>query len=371
MNRWAFRVKPAAGVFLGLGAGCAVVVALDADSEARRRAAAWRRQVLTTALRRRLHGEATAASPAAPGSPAVAPGPRFYVVTGPDARMTSLGRESVSHSLLYDRAEQLQPHGTRRSDGGDEEHDGMLPRRPARLAVPYDLKLGTGQFCSLVEQQVLRAHDVENVENGGDRVGSGSGDHDGSEPGAEDGMGMGMPPESDEPGADGADGLEQQLQQHQSLSPGPWGNTAGEVRPEEVGAPPRATAAATVEAKEVQIPPPPSLSTWESLVLWATLVVLDGQQRDDGALWALERALSGVESEQNQDDKDDQHEEVPSPPAGPIAHKRCNFVLEMRQPATAGGGAAGERSEPGAPCGDLARFGWSLASLGLGSVVVR
>ena len=278
-------------------------------------------------------------------------GPRFYVVTGPDAYLTSLGRGSVSHALLSGRAGALQLHT--RSDEGDH-HDDAWSRRRARLAVPYDLTLGTGQFSSLVEQQMLRSQNQAVVELGGGRNGTGSGDGVVSEPRAKD--------SNEEP--DGADGLEQQQQQQQRH--GPWGNTAGEVEPEEGGSPLSPTPTPTPTPTPI-LPP---LSTWESLVLWATLIVLDCQQLDDAALWALERALSPcVESHHDHDHQDDQ--EGPSRPAGPSAHKSCNFVLEIRQPGAKEGCAAGERPEPGTLGGDLARLGWKLASLGVGSVVVR
>lgn len=345
-------LKPAAGVFLGLGAGY-VVVALDLDSDARRHAAALRREVLIAALHRRLHGESTATS--APGRPAAAAsGPRFYAVTGPDENLTSLGRESVSHALLCGRAEALMRLHSKQSDGGDDHHDGILSRRPARLAVPYDLTLGSGQFSSLVEQQMLRSQDVV-VEHGGGR----GSDCDGSERrGANDGL----RPELDEenrPESDGEAGLEPQHQPH-----GPWGSTAGEVNPQEGGSPQSPPSTATVAATATQVLPP--VSTWESLVLWATLVVLDGQQLDDAAIWALERVLSGVVLPHDNNDQ-----EGLSLPAGPTARKSCNFVLEIEQPATTKGGASGERSEPGGLCGDVVRLGWRLASLRVGSVVVR
>lgn len=345
-------LKPAAGVVLGLGA---VVVALDADSEARRRAAALRREVLETALRRRLHGGATPATPA-PGRRAAVSRPRFYVVTGPDDHLTSLGRESVSHALLCGRAEAaLHLHSQLGAKGNDDD-DGVLSRRSVRLTVPHDLTLGTGQFSLLVEQQLLRSQDAAFVEQGGSSRGI-CGGGDSSEPGL-----RAASDEPVEPGPDGVDGLEQPHQQQHIHHP--WENKAGEVKPEEAGSPlwPPSAVTATPTATVTQIPPP--VSTWESLLLWATLVILDGQQLDDAALWALERALSGMETD---DDINNQE----SLTAAAAAHKSCNFVLEIVHSAASEGVAVGERSEPGALCGDLARLGWRVASLGLGSVVAR
>ncbi len=347
-------LRPAAGALLGLGAGFTVVSLSDADSEARRWVTAARGEILLTALRRRLHGEQEAVAAASPqggqGVPAARPSShRFYVVTGPDEHLTSLGRDRVLHMPAAVHC--------RWGDG----HDGNSPRRRrrriARLAVPSDCTLGTGQFSLLLEQQILlRPPDAEGDSYDGGPESSIEGDSP-TEPGGTE-----------------------VLQDHQEQKRSTWDNGPGIVESKEEGDP---------------LPPPPAaptllpISTWESLVLRATRSVLDGKQLDHSAIWALEHALSGVRARSTpassssplgdpESDGGGNQEAAPpaAEPAPSTADGGCAFVLEIWQPAppqtrAGAGGGDGGGAELRELCGELTTWGWGLVSRGLGSVLVR
>ncbi|CAM9884631.1 unnamed protein product, partial [Pylaiella littoralis] len=380
-------LHPTAGALLGLGTGCIVFALGDADSKARReistRASAIRREVLLAALSKRLQGAGARAAGGGGGGGGgctQALGHQFYVVTGPDAHLTSLATDRVSRAVCSNNSSDssdrdsvvaLTGAGSHSSSTrrGVEEEEGdaivdnsaRLCPPPARLSVPYGCKLGTGMFSSLVEQQLLRPQETTTliVDHGGR--------------------------EREQP-------QRQQMQQPQ-LSYGSadwkpeqqdrWDHPKrGSDEDEPPPSPPSTETATRV------MPPASVVSNWESIVLWATLAVLDGEELDKATLWALECALSGgpccsdcAESLRKNDDNDDLEKsasssELASPtqpnPATPNAYKRVSLVMEICRPESLqeDGQETGDDLTSGAPCGDLARWGWRLASRGLGSVVL-
>ncbi|CAB1100637.1 unnamed protein product [Ectocarpus sp. CCAP 1310/34] len=159
-------------------------------------------------------------------------------------------------------------------------------------------------------------------------------------------------------------------------------------------------------------PTPVVVSTWDSVVLWATQAVLDGEQLDTVALSALEQALAGdpcttsgeicpspadASSTRSNDNNDDSPQDAQSPAsdvspsnmAASTANGRRSFLLDIGCPpsqelgegknatvvaewAAAVEGGRTDGSEPGALlCVDLARWGWKLACRGLGNVMIR
>ena len=337
-------LKPATGALLGLGAGFTVVSLSDADSEARRWVTATRSEILLTVLRRRLRAEAELGSQGGPAAQATSR--RLYVVSGPDAHLTTLGRDRVfSHMAAVDE------------------------RRVARLAVPRGCTLGTGEFSLLFEQQMLLRQPDAEGDNNGVRTSGGS---SGSESSANGGL-------RPEPG--GAEASQDGKDQQRST----WDNATEKAQSEEDPLPPPSAAQALRP-----------ISAWESLVLRATRAVLDGKQLDRSAIWALERALSGggesVRASRSTadsysssssstpgdatSDEDSNNLEVPPPTADPApSGGGCAFVLEIEQPASrqtrAGGDGDGDGPEVGGLCSELVAWGWSLVSRGLGSVLVR
>lgn len=410
-------LHPAAGVLLGLGTGCVVVALGDADSKTRRqiltRASAIRREVLVTALSKRLQGACatTRAAPAVAAAPArggggrgggatEAPCHRFHVVTGPDAHLTSLARDRVSQGLLgnnncsSDNDSVISLSGTYAgfhvsSNRSDEEEveDAMaaddnrtsLSSSPSLLAVPYDCKLGTGLLSSLVEQQLLRRPQSTLIAGAGDGRELEQRQHQHQHQHQQK---QHQPQQQ----SYGSTGWKPELQER-------WDQLERDSDDDESSPSP-----STATAIRVMPPPAPLVSTWESLVLWATLVVLDGEELDNAAVWALERVLSDVpccsdraESLRIDDDEDDDNNDsreglAPSPSdlasptllysSAPNVNERANFVLEIGRPAASQqeDGQKGDTRDSltsGALCGDLARWGWRLASRGLGSVVLR
>ncbi|CAN0450646.1 unnamed protein product, partial [Ectocarpus sp. 8 AP-2014] len=187
-----------------------------------------------------------------------------------------------------------------------------------------------------------------------------------------------------------------------------WDTTGGEVERDKEhdslpATPPTTAARAT--------PNPVVVSTWDSVVLWATQAVLDGEQLDTVALSALEQALASdpcttsgetclspadASSTRSNDNNDDNPQDSQSPAsnvspsntAASTTNGRRSFLLDIgwspsqelgeekktmvvaEQAAAAEGGRA-DGSEPGALlCVDLARWGWKLASRGLGTVMI-
>ncbi|CAN0289782.1 unnamed protein product, partial [Ectocarpus sp. 12 AP-2014] len=406
------RLQPAAGAagaFLCLGAGVAVIALGDADSETKRRvstrASKLRGEVLLTALSQRLHparltedgaGVTSVPQAAAPTETSIH---RFHVVTGPDAHLTSTARERWSHTLVG-RGSSGVPgaHSTWDSERAAAYDDntgsaGTLSPWPAvRLGVPYDCALGTGQFSSLVDQQLVWPQHASPVDHGGRSGGESSSVRTAT--------------------AAPQRGVEVERQHERQQSPystTAWDTAGGEVERDKehdwLPATPPPTAARMTPNPVVEV------STWDSVVLWATRAVLDGEQLDTVALSALEQALasgpcttSGESrpspadaSSTRGDDNDDNSPQdaqstasdvFPSNTAASTANGRRSFLLDIGWPpsqelgegkkatvvveraAAVEGGRTGG-SEPGALlCVDLARWGWKLASRALGTVMI-
>lgn len=423
-------VKPAAGALLCLGTGYAVVALSDADSDTRRRisqrASEVRLEVLLRTLSKRLqpalHSGGQTATALPNGTAAVEPigleapdalYPRFYVITGPDAHLTSLARERVAaraglhggsntSAVAPGSGAQAALHSERDSTLVD-----VVGRPAVRLGVPYGCTLRSGEFSSLLEQQLLRQpHDLL----------ADHGQCDGVSPTAPHAL-------RGDRGRDGAervlDGLQQgcdeEQQRGQPDMSTDWESPVDEVdrnlnEDQERGSPPSPTATTQTTPLEV-------VSTWDSFLLWATSAVLHGSQLDDTALVALERVLTesypaaaagGASSSPGDQsssftiydssaDHTDLEESLqpaspvspPIPPSTATGHggSSCNFVLEIGRPRSlergdrergkaaartmADDGRRAGGSESAALCGNLARWGWKLASRRLATVLVR
>lgn len=283
-------LPPAAGVILFLGTSAATAAVLgDPSSKPRRqiasRASEKRRDVLLRALSKRLLQQGNAqqqqetarlpqetvqesSAPVTISSPPTSESevvPRFHVVTGPDANLTSLATERLSRALL-----------TRRINSNHGNAQG-LPL-PARLVVPYGCTVGTGCLSSLVEGQLLlqpppqlgEAHDSQHQ-----AVGS-----------------------QTSPTAPHAQHHTQRQQQQQQLFLEPSNTASGSQ--EEVETTENETADSSLSTDASSSPhrrlataeAVPSASKWDSFVLRATAAVMDAEQLDRDALWALERVLS-------------------------------------------------------------------------------
>lgn len=407
------RLQPAAGAagaFLCLGAAVAVIALGDADSETKRRistrASKLRGEVLLKALSQRLHptrltedgaGATSVPQAAAPTETSIH---RFYVVTGPDAHLTSTARERWSHTLVG-RGSIGVPgaHSTLHSEraaAAAADNTGsastLSPWPAVRLGVPCDCALGTGLFASLVDQQLVWPQHASPVDHGG---------RSGGEPSSVR-TATAVPQRGVE--------VERRREQQQSpYSSTAWDTAGGEVESDKehdsLPATPPPTAARVT-------PNPVVVSTWDSVVLWATQAVLDGEQLDTVALSALEQALASdpcttsgetcpspadASSTRSNDNNDDSPQDSQSPAsnvspsntAASTANGRRSFLLDIgwppsqelgegkkamvvADPTAAVEGGRTDGSEPGALlCVDLARWGWKLASRGLGTVMIR
>ncbi|CAM9854587.1 unnamed protein product, partial [Ectocarpus sp. 4 AP-2014] len=405
------RLQPAAGAagaFLCLGAGVAVIALGDADSETKRRistrASKLRGKVLLKALSQRLHptrltedgaGATSVPQAATPSETSIH---RFYVVTGPDAHLTSTARERWSHTLvgrgsIFVLGAHSMLHSERAATAADNTGSAstLSPWPAVRLGVPYDCALGTGLFSSLVDQQLVWPQHASPVDHGGRR---------GGEPSSVR-TATAVPQRGVE--------VERRREQQQSpYSSTAWDTAGGEVERDKehdwLPATPPPTAARVT-------PNPVVVSTWDSVVLWATQAVLDGEHLDTVALSALEQALasgpcttsgatrpspadaSSTRSDDNNDNSPQDAQSTasdvsPSNTAASTANGRRSFLLDIGWPppqelgegkkatvvaerAAAVEGGRTDRSEPEALlCVDLARWGWKLASRGLGTVLI-
>ena len=294
-------LKPAVGVALCIGTGCTAVVLSDADSRGRRRlssgASEIRREVLLRALSKRFLSpsegsispeahqqqqqqqqeetqrlptgrqqqgavELTTVSVPSTTEPEGI-GKRFYVVTGPDADLTSLARKRISRALL----------STDNNRASQRETPALL--LPARLVVPYDCVLGTGRFSLLVEQQLLWLPQDSPLE---------------------DACGVSSP-------LDGRRGVEgdlrrqpqqqyqqqQQQQQQQQHLKSHDNSVADNDNDNDTG-----DKVLSKQGPSARAPPTGRtlITNLESLLLRATLPFMDAEQLDQAALWAIENALS-------------------------------------------------------------------------------
>lgn len=414
-------LKPAAGLLFGLGAGCTVILLGNSDSGARRRialrASEARQEALVEALSKRLlssHDHHTAAvqghQPTHPhqqlestkelpvvtkpllteSSETHAISPSFYVVTGPDASLTSLAADRLSRTLL----------------SGDD----LLP--PTRLTLPHDCVLGTGRFSRLLEQQLLLRPSrdlpeqaVEDSRGNPDRTVSPQTesitppDHDDfnrfefrGEP--ESGPAKHRyhsPSQHDQHSEDSSYGNENEAQEQ-------W-ERSGEHR-----SPPPSNAAHNAVPSPATRREQPSRagSRWESFVLAATRAVMDAEQLDQAALAALERVLSStikydagyrgddtLRTETGSQSETDSYLELvsseDSKDGRDTVRKPTKFVLEIVRsgPEDAlpqgtasndedrGALSENEAGEEAGLCEELARWGWSLTKRGLAHVIVR
>lgn len=421
-------VKPAAGALLCLGTGYAAVSLGDPDSATRQRISKRASEVRTEVLLRALSkcllppglsngvGTAIARPPSTAAEPAgetdpIAIDPRFYVITGPDAYLTSLARERVAARAGLDSegntaaggGADAAPYG-----GRDTTHADKNERPVVRLGVPYGCTLGSGDFSSLLEQQLLRQpHAALDDHDRGKGCASPAAEH--GERGQDD----------TERGVDlGQDGFKQEQQRERSHSSTDWDAPVGEEtdrnlnREQERESPPPASTRATTQTAPLEV-----ISTWDSFLLWATSAVLHGAQLDSTALVALERVLAesnlpvaagganssspGHSSTATVDDSNANHGNIKESlqPASSDSlsissnmvtnhgGSSCNFVLVIGRPARQEGeetergkaaenaiaaeGRRADGSEAAVLCGDLARWGWKLASRRLATVVVR
>lgn len=407
-------LQPAAGILLCLGTSYAVFSLGDSTSEPRRRLASHardaRREVLLAALTKRLrwpHQHATEATPGAPSRtaaalPAVAAAEpelfveRFYVVTGPDAFLTSLAHHRLSDALISS--------GFRNSVVTNE---GLPPQPPARLVVPYDCLIGTGAFSSLLEQQLL-SWQTPWPNNGG------------GSPSQAEGIARLHP----------TDLVHQQQQEEEEQR--------GEASNDAVDEAKAVDAIAKAKQEATAVPPRaerPAIISWrDTFVLEATRALMDPDKLDQTALWALERALSppvantagqhgallapaaaskspalpptaaaaggnledeatrerrasvysqSADREETEASGDEAIAEsamggdplaqgsagVLEPDAEMMPLKRSRFVLEIEKKGSDepnGGGRV-----PQALCGELARGAWRIAARELGHVIIR
>ena len=292
-------LRPAVGVVLCIGAGCAAVVLSDADAEGRRRissgASEIRREVLLRALSKRLlppspsssspeaqqqqqqqqqeetqrlpadlrqqrAPELTAASVSSATEPESV-SKRFYVVTGPDADLTSLASERISRALLSNV-----------NNRASQREAPALPL-PARLVVPYDCVLGTGRFSLLVEQQLLQDSPLEDNCGASSRV-------DGGRINSVEGDLHRQPQQQRQ------QQQQQRLHSHDNnVADNDNDNSAGDWIFSKQGGP------------SARAPPPTArtvITNWESFLLRVTLPFMNAEQLDHAALWALENALSAT-----------------------------------------------------------------------------
>lgn len=318
-----------------MGTGYAIFVLGDSSSEARQNLASQasevRREVLKTALSKRLRGArelstqdvngngratpistvAGAQQRRAPGrwrppddqqlavnptplsvSESEACGNRFYVVTGPDANLTSLAADRLISALFRTKSDEATINTTAAAVSSPH----------GRLVVPYDCVLGTGRFSLLLEQQLLRPQESPQAaaclaEEQKYYVESDSEQRPYSDSLQDDSQHRQQEPQEQE--------QEQQQHRRQKQLLEPW-NTAPDISggnqdsmlPESASS----TAKTPSPQRHSQLV---EVSTWESLVLRATRLMINPEELDQGALWALEHALSAMTDDDDDEDGGD------------------------------------------------------------------
>ncbi|CAM9923488.1 unnamed protein product, partial [Laminaria digitata] len=408
-------LRPAVGIVLCIGTGCAAAVLSDADSESRRRissrASEVRREVLLRALSKQtqrlpaeLRQQCTPELTTVSVSSATEPegvSKRFYVVTGPDADLTSLARERISRALLS------SDNTTNRAS--QREAAPALPL-PARLVVPYDCVLGTERFSLLVEQQLLcqLLQDSPLLE----------GEEDLYRQPLQRQQRRQQRQQQQQPQQHQHQHQQhqQQQQQQQNLESHDYNvaddndnhsdTTGDRVLSSKQG--PSARAPPTAERTLI-------ITNWESFLLRATLPFMNAEQLDQAALWALESALSATStststavaaadqchtSTASGNGKESSGatglQSVSSKSRTQIhaVNNRSSFVLEIAWSARecddegtvdeyeARGASIGQEGNSSSSssssnidssrmlCGELARWGWRLAARGLGHAII-